>query len=225
MRGLGPFLKDAWRLARPYFSSEEKWSARGLLLAIIVLNLSLVGMSVVLSFWNREFYNSLQNKDWEAFIALLFWYRTHRERLHARLLRGRGRLHPGRGLSHLSEPVAADPLAALADRHDCSTSGWPIAPITASASRPTGRDRHRQPRPADRRGSARISWTARSRSASACCRNRLAVQLRRHPLGPLRARLTLFGVTIPGYMVWVALIYAAIGTTLTHLGRPPAGRR
>ena len=35
--------------------------------------------------------------------------------------------------------------------------------------------------------------------------------------------LTLFGVTIPGYMVWVALIYAAIGTTLTHLvGRPLA---
>ena len=31
----------------------------------------------------------------------------------------------------------------------------------------------------------------------------------------------LFGVTIPGYMVWVAVIYAAIGTTLTHfVGRP-----
>jgi putative ATP-binding cassette transporter len=30
-----------------------------------------------------------------------------------------------------------------------------------------------------------------------------------------------FGIPIPGYMVWVALAYAAIGTTLTHLvGRP-----
>ncbi len=46
MRGLGPFLKDAWRLARPYLRSEERWSAWGLLVAIIALNLALVGMSV-----------------------------------------------------------------------------------------------------------------------------------------------------------------------------------
>ena len=32
MRGLASFLLDAWRLIRPYYSSEEKWSARGLLL-------------------------------------------------------------------------------------------------------------------------------------------------------------------------------------------------
>jgi putative ATP-binding cassette transporter len=76
MRGIGPFLKDAWRLTRPYFmTSEEKWSARGLLLAIVALNLSLVGLSVVLSFWRREFYNSLQDKDWKAFLELLFLYR------------------------------------------------------------------------------------------------------------------------------------------------------
>ena len=40
----------------------------------------------------------------------------------------------------------------------------------------------------------------------------------------LSGALTLFGVTIPGYMVWVALVYAAIGTSLTHLvGRPLVG--
>ena len=59
MRGLGSFLKDAWRLAVPYYRSEEKWRARGLLLVIIALNLSLVGMSVVLSYWNKEFYNAV----------------------------------------------------------------------------------------------------------------------------------------------------------------------
>jgi putative ATP-binding cassette transporter len=33
--------------------------------------------------------------------------------------------------------------------------------------------------------------------------------------------LTLFGVSIPGYMVWVALVYAVVGTWLAHLiGRP-----
>ena len=63
--------RDAWRLARPYFSSEERWSARGKLAAIIALNLAMVGMDVVLNFWNRAFYNSLQDKDWDSFIHLL----------------------------------------------------------------------------------------------------------------------------------------------------------
>ncbi|MGH7072504.1 MAG: SbmA/BacA-like family transporter, partial [Acetobacteraceae bacterium] len=74
MRGLGPFLKDAWRLAQPYFRSEERWSARLLLGAIIVLNLMMVGMNVILNFWNGAFYDSLQNKDWHTFINLLFFY-------------------------------------------------------------------------------------------------------------------------------------------------------
>jgi putative ATP-binding cassette transporter len=70
MRGLKPFLRDAWRLALPYFGSEERWSARGLLGIIIVMDLALVGMSIVLNFWNRESFNALQNKDWDGLIAL-----------------------------------------------------------------------------------------------------------------------------------------------------------
>src|SRR6185437_5143815 len=42
-------------------------------------------------------------------------------------------------------------------------------------------------------------------------------------LWSLSGSVTLFGVTIPGYMVWVALIYSALGTWLTHVvGRPLA---
>ena len=63
MRGLGPFLRDAWRLAKPYFVSEQKWTAWGLLLVVVALNLLLVGMGVVLSFWNRVMFNTLQAKD------------------------------------------------------------------------------------------------------------------------------------------------------------------
>jgi putative ATP-binding cassette transporter len=76
MRGIAPFLRDAWRLARPYFAdSEERWSARLLLAAIVVLNLALVGMTVILNFWNRAFYNSLQEKDLKGFTDLLLFYR------------------------------------------------------------------------------------------------------------------------------------------------------
>ena len=37
MRGLRNFVRDAWRLARPYYRSDEKWSAWGLLASILAL--------------------------------------------------------------------------------------------------------------------------------------------------------------------------------------------
>lgn len=77
MRALSPFLRDAWALTRPYWSSEDRWRARGLLATVIVLNLSLVGMTVVLTYWQRAFYNALEAKDAAAFTALLFtWHRS-----------------------------------------------------------------------------------------------------------------------------------------------------
>ena len=45
-------------------------------------------------------------------------------------------------------------------------------------------------------------------------------------LWSLSGTVALFGVAIPGYMVWVALAYAVVGTWLTHLvGRPLAALR
>src|SRR5262249_44518457 len=42
-------------------------------------------------------------------------------------------------------------------------------------------------------------------------------------LWTLSGPIHVLGITIPGYMVWVALVYAALGTTFTHLvGRPLA---
>ena len=62
------FARRTWALAVPYFKSEEKWKARGLLAAIVVLNLAAVYMLVLLNEWNRVFYDALQNKD-----AAVFW--------------------------------------------------------------------------------------------------------------------------------------------------------
>src|ERR1700712_2191844 len=75
MRRLGPVLKDAWRLSLPYFKSEEKWVANALLLSIIALNLAMVGMNVMLNFWNGAFYDSLQSRDWASFTSLIFLYK------------------------------------------------------------------------------------------------------------------------------------------------------
>ena len=53
----------AWRLAKCYWTSEEKWSAWALLVGVIVLNLGNVYISVRINEWNRSFYNALQTFD------------------------------------------------------------------------------------------------------------------------------------------------------------------
>ena len=62
------FSTRVWALSAPYFRSEDKWKARGLLAAIVALNLAAVYMLVLLNEWNRVFYDALQNKD-----AAVFW--------------------------------------------------------------------------------------------------------------------------------------------------------
>lgn len=55
--------RTAWGLAKRYWTSEEKWSAWGLLVGVIGLNLGNVYISVRINEWNRSFYNALQAFD------------------------------------------------------------------------------------------------------------------------------------------------------------------
>src|SRR5260370_24474619 len=61
------FLREAWSLAWPYWTSDEKWSAGGLLAAVVALNLIYVWLTVRLNRWNNDFYNALQNYDSSSF--------------------------------------------------------------------------------------------------------------------------------------------------------------
>lgn len=65
-RGLFP---AAWRIAKPYFTSNDKWAGWGLLAAIISLNLGQVALSVRLSYWRNTFFNTFQNFDQNGFSA------------------------------------------------------------------------------------------------------------------------------------------------------------
>ena len=65
------FTTQAWALTRPYFASEKKWQARALLAAIVLLNLALVYMAVLFNEWNKLFYDALQDKNSEVFWAQL----------------------------------------------------------------------------------------------------------------------------------------------------------
>jgi len=68
------FLGKVWKLTRPYWRSEERWRARGLLVAILGLTLGLVYINVLLNNWNREFYNSLEQKNYADFQALILYF-------------------------------------------------------------------------------------------------------------------------------------------------------
>ncbi|KPC31821.1 ABC transporter ATP-binding protein [Pseudomonas syringae pv. cilantro] len=70
----GAFFPRVWKLIAPYWRSEEKKSAWALLIAVIALSLFSVQISVLFNSWYRDFYNSLQNKDLAAFTHLILYF-------------------------------------------------------------------------------------------------------------------------------------------------------
>jgi vitamin B12/bleomycin/antimicrobial peptide transport system ATP-binding/permease protein len=65
------FWRDLWALVHPYWKSEERRSAWALLLGVIALTLGLVYMEVRFNRWNNAFFNSLQNKNQDEFFRLM----------------------------------------------------------------------------------------------------------------------------------------------------------
>jgi putative ATP-binding cassette transporter len=66
--------RAAWRLVKCYWTSEEKWSAWGLLLGVLALNLCNVIVSVRINEWNRSFYNALAAFDSQTLFAQLGYF-------------------------------------------------------------------------------------------------------------------------------------------------------
>lgn len=203
-------------LAAPYFRGDDK--ARGwlLLIAVVVLNLTLVGMSVLLSYWNREFFNALQARDAEAFWQLLFsWRRTD------------SGLMPGFvAVAALYILVAVYQLylrQALQIRWRAWVTERQLAQWLADrayyriALTMPGTDNP------DQRIAEDIRLFVDNTLALGLGLMRSVVSLMSFivVLWALSGPLEVWGVSIPGYMVWVALLYAVAGTWLAHLiGRP-----
>ena len=74
MKGLIAKLATIWRIANPYFRSEDRWPGRLLLAGLIAIELSIVGINVLLNAWNNDFYNALQDKNWDAFVYQLGYF-------------------------------------------------------------------------------------------------------------------------------------------------------
>ncbi len=217
MRGLANAFRETWRLSRPYFASEEKWFARVLLGIIIAANLLLVGINVWLNAWNQQFFNALQNKDWHAFIRLLFFYDTTKS----------GSFMPGFSelvVIYIAVAVARTYLRQwlqirwrswltrkLMDEWLADRAYYRISLTGAATDNPDQRI-------ADDLASFvgdTLALGLDLLSNVVSLGSFLAI------LWVLSGAITVFGVTIPGYLVWVALVYSVLGTWITHkIGKP-----
>jgi putative ATP-binding cassette transporter len=209
MTSLRAFIGDVWRLALPYWSSEDRWAARGLLAVLIAMNLGLVYLSVLLNRWNNAFYNTLQDRDLAAFFQQLLhfgwlaalsiilavyqlylnqmlqirWRRWLTERYLATWLAERVyyRMQVADGRADNPDQRIADDVRLFVDRTLTLALGLLSAVVTL--------------------GSFFVVLWGLS--------------------GPLQLPPGPSGITVPGYLVWAALFYAAAGTWLTmKIGRP-----
>jgi putative ATP-binding cassette transporter len=64
-------LAIVWRIAIRYFRSEDRWAGLGLLAAVIAIQLAQVAIDVMVNAWRNRFYNALQNYDWDGFVREL----------------------------------------------------------------------------------------------------------------------------------------------------------
>src|SRR5262245_52631685 len=67
MRGIRCTVAQIARLSLPYFRSEDRWAGRGLLGAILAIELTQAGVALLLNAWNARCYDALQQKNAAAF--------------------------------------------------------------------------------------------------------------------------------------------------------------
>lgn len=72
MNNIRATLAIVWRIAAPYFRSEDKWAGRGLLAAVVAMELALVAIDVLVNQWQNRFYSALQANDWDAFVTQIW---------------------------------------------------------------------------------------------------------------------------------------------------------
>ncbi len=209
MKGIVSTIATIWRLAIPYFRSEDRWAGRILLASIIAIELGMVALNVTFNYWNARFYNAIQEYDFSRFVQelLLFcvlaaiwilvgvyqiylnqwlqirWRRFLTQRYLDRWLEGGNHYRMqllGDAADNPDQRIAEDVQSFI--QYTLSICVGLLGAIVSLGSFVV------------------ILWTL---SAA--------------------APLHVFGSNwnIPGYLVWGSLIYATIGTCLTHLiGRP-----
>ncbi len=212
MNNIRSTLATVWRIAAPYFRSDDKWMAWGLLSAVVAIELAVVGLMVLFNRWNNVFYNALQEKNFDVFtyqigyfcvlaaffIALKVYQLYLNQWLQIRWRRFMTERYLG-GWLHDARHYQMQLLGDAADNPDQR-----IAEDTQLFVERT------------------LSLGVGLLSSIVTLGSFVFILWGLSDAAPLHV----FGrdIPIPGYLVWGALIYAIVGTWLTHLiGWPLVG--
>ncbi|KAK7334857.1 hypothetical protein VNO80_26623 [Phaseolus coccineus] len=71
---LQTLFRRFWKVAAPYWTSDDNVQARLQLAGVFALTLATTGISVGFNFLGRDFFNALANKDQEQFTKQLLYY-------------------------------------------------------------------------------------------------------------------------------------------------------
>jgi putative ATP-binding cassette transporter len=201
----GRFSRRAWGLVRPYFASEKRWQAIGLLAAVVALNLVTVYVDVLLNDFQRDFFNAMESKDQAEFYRQLWRF-------------------AGLATAFILVAVYKFYLTQLFELRWRTwltaryVDGW----LSQRAYYRLELGGTRTDNPDQRIAEDIRMFTEYTTSLSMGLLNSVVtlvsfVAILWAVSGPLTFALFGTPVTIPGYMVWVALLYAIAGSVLSHL--------
>jgi len=199
------FLKAFWALTKPYWVSEQRRA--GLTLLAVVIGLALMGVWLEVQFntWNRDFYNTFETKDQAEFFRQLGTF-TLLAVIY--IVNGVYRVY-------FQQMLMIEWRTWLTERFLDSWMRERAYYRLQLLDRGTDNPDQRIADDLNIFVDLTLSLSLGLLSAVVTLVTFVGI------LWSLSDALTVFGVTIPGYMVWVAVVYAIVGTWLAHvIGKP-----
>ncbi len=209
MKGIFSTLTTVWRIASPYFRSQDRGPGLILLAAVIAIELSIVAITVLINQWNANFYNALQDRKWDAFVHQLGYFCVLAT---AYILLAVYQLYLNQWLQIRWRRWLT---SAYLDHWLEGANHYRMQLLGDAADNPDQRI-------ADDIGSfIQLTLNIGLQLLNSCVTlaSFMIILWSLSAAAPLH----LFGMSfnIPGYLLWAALLYAIVGTALTHLiGRP-----
>jgi putative ATP-binding cassette transporter len=206
------YLVRLWALIRPYWFSDDRWPGRGLLVLVIALNLASVYITVLLAEWNRLFFNALQALNYPGFLHLLVRFGILAGAYIAAAAYGLyfNQMLQIRWRRWLTEQYYGD---WLSDR-----SYYVLQLEKSEAENPEQRIQD------DIGIAATLTLDLGIGMLNAMVTVASFLVMLWNLSGTLTLHVWGLALSIPGYMVWMAIIYAALGSVATHyVGRSLIG--
>ena len=196
----GQFFRKVWAMITPYWRSEEKGKAWTLLIAVIALSLISVGISVWFNTWYKDFYNALQKKDEAAFWQLILYFCAIAA---VAIVGAVYRLY-------LTQMLTIRWRAWLTEKH---FARW-LADKNYYQLEQGGYTDN----PDQRISEDLNNFTSNTLELGiGLMRNVVSLVSFSIILWGVSGSIEVLGITIPGYMFWCVLVYAVVGSWLTHL--------